>query len=58
MTIQIEVEGRKILFRLDWKHSRWHCVEELPEANFPLIADVDGRRYELFSDGTLEEAEN
>jgi hypothetical protein len=57
MVITIQAEGRPILFRLDWKHSRWHSMEELDEALFPLIKEIDGRRYELYSDGTLAEVE-
>jgi hypothetical protein len=57
MTIQITVEGRNIMFRLDWKHRLWHSLDEPQEADFPLITIVDGKRYELFSDGTFAEAE-
>ena len=57
MTIQITVGGRSTLFRLDWKHRRWHSLEEPEEAAFPLIIVVDGKRYELYSDGTFDEVE-
>jgi hypothetical protein len=57
MVVQIDVNGRMIPFRLDWKHSRWHALEMLDEGLFPLVATVDGRRYELYSDGTLAEVE-
>jgi hypothetical protein len=57
MTIQITVGGRSTLFRLDWKHGRWHSLEEPEEADFPLIMGVDGKRYELYSDGTFDEVE-
>ncbi|MGA8796051.1 MAG: hypothetical protein WB526_03165 [Candidatus Cybelea sp.] len=29
----------------------------LPEGEFPLIAFADGKRYELYSDGTFDEVE-
>ena len=58
MTVQIEVEGRTIPFRLDWKHLRWHSLEEPQEGDFPLITSVGGKRYELYSDGTVAEVEN
>jgi len=45
------------MFRLDWKHRRWHSLEELEEADFPLVTDVEGKRYELYSDGTFAEVE-
>ncbi len=57
MIVPIDVEGRPVQFRLDWKQSRWHSMEALKEAMFPLITVVDGRRYELYSDGTLAEVE-
>jgi hypothetical protein len=57
MTIQITVEERNIPFRLDWKHWRWHALDEPQEADFPLIALVDGKRYELYSDGSFAEVE-
>jgi hypothetical protein len=57
MTVDIEVDGRRIPFRLDWAHSRWHAMEPPDEGSFPLIAIVDGRRYELYSDGTVAEVE-
>ncbi len=57
MTIQITVEGRNIMFRLDWKHSRWHSLDAPQEADFPLKTVVDGKRYELYSDGTFAEVE-
>jgi len=47
MTIQITVEGRNIMFRLDWKHWRWHSLDAPQEADFPLKTVVDGKRYEL-----------
>ena len=57
MITQITVEGRNIVLRLDWKHRRWHSLEPPQEADFPLITLVDGKRYELYSDGTFDEQE-
>jgi hypothetical protein len=57
MTIQITVGNRNIMFRLDWNHRRWHSLEEPEEADFPLTTIVDGKRYELYSDGTFDEVE-
>jgi hypothetical protein len=57
MTIEIEVEGRNIPFRLDWEHKRWECLEEQKEGDFPLIVEVDGKRYELYWDQTFAEVE-
>ena len=57
MIVQIEVEGRVIPFRLDRAHWRWHSLEEPQEGDFPLITVVDGKRCELYSDGTFAEVE-
>ena len=45
------------MFRLDWKNRRWHSLEEPEEADFPLITFVEGKRYELYSDGEFAEVE-
>jgi hypothetical protein len=57
MTIEIQVEGRPVTFRLDLKHSRWHSLEKPHEAAFPLVQVFDAKRYELYSDGSLAEVE-
>ena len=57
MTIEIEVEGRNIPFRLNWEDRQWASLEEQKEGNFPLIAEVSGKRYELYSDETFAEVE-
>ncbi len=57
MIIPITVGDRNITFRLDWKNSRWHAIDEPEEADFPLTAVVDGKRYELYSDGSFAEVE-
>jgi hypothetical protein len=57
MTTQIEIEGRNALFTLDWAGWRWQSSEAQKESNFPLIAVLDGKRYELYSDGTFAEVE-
>jgi hypothetical protein len=57
MVVKIDVGGRTIPFRLDGRHERWHSLEELEEGDFPLIAVADGKRYELYSDGSFAEVE-
>ena len=58
MTKQIDVAGRSVPFRLDFEHGRWHALDdELEEGDFPLITIVNGKRYELYSDGDLAEVE-
>lgn len=57
MTTQIKVKGRNTPFTLDWEERRWQSLEEQKESDFPLIAVVDDKRYELYSDGTFAEVE-
>jgi hypothetical protein len=57
MLVNIEIAGRSVSFRLDWQHARWHALESLDEGVFPLIAVVDSRRYERYSDGSFAEVE-
>ncbi len=57
MTVQIDVEGKNVSFSLDWPNWRWHSLAELPEADFPLVTVVNGKRYELYSDETFAEVD-
>lgn len=57
MTVEIEVEGRNVPFRLDWEDRCWQSLEEHNESDFPLIAEVNGKRYELYSNETFAEVE-
>jgi hypothetical protein len=57
MTALINVEGQQIQFILAMEKvlesGHWHAVAAPREADFPLITNVDGKRYELYSDGTF-----
>lgn len=57
MMIQMEVEDRNVPFVLDWDNWCWESSEDLMESDFPLIIEVDNKRYELFSDETFAEVE-
>ena len=57
MTVQIQVNDRNIPFSLVPEKGSWHSSEEVKESDFPLVKIVDGRRYELYSDGTFAEVE-
>ena len=57
MVIELEVEGGKIPFTLDWENWCWHSSEEPMESDFPLVTEVDGKRCELYSDETFAEVE-
>jgi hypothetical protein len=56
-TAQIAVDGESLPFQLDFDDRTWTAEREFEEAEFPLIAEIAGRRYELYSDGTFGEVE-
>ncbi len=59
MTVQIEVHGRMFSFTLDPETGRWDSPEKekLEMADFPLVAVAGGKRWELYSDETLDNVE-
>ncbi len=44
-------------FSIDLDSHTWKTSNEQPEGAFPFVAEVNGKRYELYSDGTLNEEE-
>jgi hypothetical protein len=42
---------------LDFNAMTWSSQQAQPEAEFPVPVHVDGKRYELYSDGTFAEVE-
>ena len=48
-------EGRPV--DLDFETGRWSCERPFAEGDFPLVATVRGKRYELYSDGRFDEEE-
>jgi GNAT superfamily N-acetyltransferase len=57
VTANIKVDGSMLAFELDFDARRWSAPREFPEGYFPLTAEVDGKRYELYSDGSFAEVE-
>jgi hypothetical protein len=56
--VSIDVDGTPAPFELDLEDGTWRSdADGLEEAEFPLVAEVNGKRYELYSDGTLNEEE-
>jgi hypothetical protein len=49
--------GESSTFTLDWNAMTWTNPTELEEAAFPFVAQIDGKRYELYSDGRFDEEE-
>jgi hypothetical protein len=47
--------GVEQAFELDWGTGRWHSTSTPPEGDFPFVAEIRGKRYELYSDGTFNE---
>ena len=54
---EIRVKDRIIPVRLDYENWQWHCSAEIAEADFPILAQVEGKRYLLYSDATFGEVE-
>jgi hypothetical protein len=57
MDVQIETSHGVETFAIDEPRGLWHCARKLPEADFPLIGLVNGKRYMLYSDGAFAEVE-
>jgi hypothetical protein len=57
MHTSVTIAGVVQPIELDFDTFKWHSAQDLPEAEFPLIATVDGERFELYSDGTFDEEE-
>jgi hypothetical protein len=56
--VSIDVDGTPEAFELDLGHGTWHSdAESVDEAEYPLVTVLDGKRYELYSDGTFSEQE-
>ena len=56
----VDAESGGVTFKaeLDFGAMRWSCVASPPpEGEFPFVAHVDGKRYELYSDETFNEVE-
>ncbi len=51
------VDGRTHTFAFDLVARRWTADHAFGEADFPLVVEIDGKRYEFYSDGTLDEEE-
>lgn len=57
MNVLIAVGSHDVAFTIDQERRRWRCADKQEEAEFPLITFWEGKRYELYSDGTFAEVE-
>jgi hypothetical protein len=57
MTVHIQIAGQPTPFELDLTSKRWSAKNAVPEGYFPLVAELDHTRYELYSDKTFAESE-
>jgi hypothetical protein len=60
--IVISFDDKNYTFDLDNETEQWAAsnpadLDVFDEGDFPLIGTVDGKRYELYSDGTFAEVE-
>jgi hypothetical protein len=56
-TVHIQIAQEPTPFDLDFATKRWSTKEVPPECEFPLVAEIDDKRYELYSDKTFAEVE-
>ncbi|HTA39765.1 MAG TPA: hypothetical protein VK760_11840 [Candidatus Acidoferrales bacterium] len=56
-TAHIRIAGEPTPFDLDFDSKRWSSKQLPEECDFPLVAEIDGKRYELYSDKTFAEVE-
>jgi hypothetical protein len=56
-TVSLDVAGTSATFELDFDDHTWRSDATLAEGEFPLVVEVSGKRYELYSDGTFGEEE-
>jgi hypothetical protein len=57
MDVQLKTSAGVSMFAMDEARRLWHCEQRIPQADFPLIHHANGRRYELYSDGTFADVE-
>jgi hypothetical protein len=56
-SVEIRIAVKTARFTLHWDSAQWDSPDDVTLADFPLIADLAGRRYELYSDGSFSEVE-
>ena len=49
--------GMSFKANLDFNSGRWSATVDPPEGDFPFVAHLGGKRYELYSDETFAEVE-
>ncbi len=60
--VSLDFQGEHYAFDLDHEHGHWTELEPqkhqlLDESDFPLVATADGKRYEIYSDGSFANVE-
>jgi hypothetical protein len=53
-TIAATSGGQQHMFTLDWGKRRWSSDVEYEMADFPFVAEIRGKRYELYGDGRFD----
>jgi hypothetical protein len=61
MRLTVAVAGRSLEFSIDANTRKWTpgdtSANAVEEGEFPLIGYAEGKRYELYSDGSFAEVE-
>jgi hypothetical protein len=57
-TVTGESGGRSFTVDLNFDTRRYDATLRPPEGEFPFVVNANGKRYELYSDGTFAEVED
>jgi hypothetical protein len=57
-TVEASSGGSTESFELNWDEKTWTRKTPLNEGEFPYIAEIRSKRYELYDDGTFDEEEH
>jgi len=57
VTAQVQLDGQEYPIVMDFETSTWKTERSFDEGDFPFIVATQGKRFEIYSDGTFAEEE-
>jgi hypothetical protein len=54
---QVQLDGQEYPIVMDFDKSTWKAERSFGEGDFPFIVETQGKRFEIYSDGTFAEEE-
>jgi hypothetical protein len=54
---QVQRDGQEYPIVMDFDKSTWDAERSFDEGDFPFIVETQGKRFEIYSDGTFAEEE-